>query len=93
MTDTDLKRSNNTGTGAKALDRDDDLPTPSHSGSSGGQIQREIGSLDEEKTATGADAQPTSVHKGMKPEDGDEPNLPNRHQTGETKEKAAPRRG
>jgi hypothetical protein len=71
---------------------DDDLPTPSQSGSSGGRIEREIGALDEEKTATGADPHPTSVKKGMRPEEGDEPNLPNRQETGEGREKAPPRR-
>ena len=65
-------------------DNDDDMieigeiDTPSQGGSSGGDLQREIGVLDEEKTATGADPQPTSIHKGQKPRDGDEPNLPNR---------------
>ena len=63
------------------IDEADDLLTPSQGGSSGGGMQREIGALDEEKTATGADPQPTSVHKGMKPRSGDEPNLPNRKQT------------
>jgi hypothetical protein len=66
--------------------------TPSQSGSSGGGMQREIGSLDEEKTATGADPQPTSVHKGQKPRGGDEPNLPNRQQTRDRQDKAPPRR-
>ena len=68
-----------------------DLETPSQGGSTGGDIQREIGSLDEEKTATGADPQPTSIHKGQKPRDGDEPNLPNRDGGG-TDDKAPPRR-
>jgi hypothetical protein len=97
MTGKDLNRSNNTGTGAKALAREDfppeadvqelsdnagiagePQPTPSQGGSSGGDLQREIGAIDEEKSAFGADPQPTSVHKGQKPDDGDEPNLPNR---------------
>ena len=52
--------------------------TPSHSGTSGGSMQREIGARDEEATATGADPQPTSVHKSDKPDGGDAPNLPNR---------------
>ena len=34
---------------------DDDLPGPSQGGSSGGDLQRETSSIDEEKTATGAD--------------------------------------
>jgi hypothetical protein len=101
MTDRDHNRSNNSGTGAKTLDRDprsdtdlieNEPPTPSQSGSSGGDMQREIGSIDEEKTATGADAQPTSVHKGMKPEGGDEPNLPDRGPPRESSEKVPPRR-
>ena len=71
---------------------DDDLPVPSQGGSSGGDMQREIGSLDDEKTATGADPQPTSVHKGQKPRGGDEPNLPNRGQSREGQDKAPPRR-
>jgi hypothetical protein len=43
ITDRDHNRSNDSGTGGKALDRDDDLTTPSKSGSSGGELQREIG--------------------------------------------------
>ena len=70
---------------------EDDFPTPSQGGSSGGDLQREIGSLDEEATATGADAQPTSVQKGQKPRDGDEPNLPNRDGTGQAN-RAEPKR-
>ena len=73
------------------IDETDELPTPSQGGSSGGDLQREIGSFDEEKTATGADPQPTSVHKGQKPRDGDEPNLPNRDGTGQP-DRAAPKR-
>lgn len=71
---------------------DDDLPTPSQGGSSGGRIEREIGALDEEKTATGADPHPTSAKKGQRPEGGDEPTLPNRAQTREGQDKAPPRR-
>ena len=70
---------------------EDDFPTPSQGGSSGGDLQREIGSLDEEATATGADPQPTSVQKGEKPRDGDEPNLPNRDGTGQAN-RAGPKR-
>jgi hypothetical protein len=69
-----------------------DVPTPSQSGTSGGGMQREIGALDDEKTATGADPQPTSVHKGMKPRSGDEPSLPNRQRTSDDEAKARPRR-
>jgi len=71
---------------------DDDLPTPSQGGSSGGRIEREIGALDEEKTATGADPHPTSVKKGYRPDEGDEPTLPNRGPGGEQPDKAPPRR-
>ena len=71
---------------------EDDLAVPSQGGSSGGDMQREVGALDEEATATGADPQPTSVQKGMKPRSGDEPNLPNREQTREGQDPAPPRR-
>ena len=71
---------------------EDDLPTPSQGGSSGGEIQREIGALDEEATATGADPQPTSVQKGQKPHDGADPKLPNRQQTRDAQDQAPPRR-
>jgi hypothetical protein len=74
------------------IDIPDDERTPSQSGSSGGDMQREIGAMDEEATATGADPQPTSVHKGMKPRSGDAPNLPNRQQTRGEQDKAPPRR-
>ena len=74
------------------IDIPDDERTPSQGGSSGGDLQRKIGALDEEATATGADPQPTSVHKGQKPRGGDEPNLPNRLKTGGDQDKAPPRR-
>ena len=45
----------------------DDAPTPSQGGSSGGDMQRELGSLDEEMTATGADPLPSSLLMGEKP--------------------------
>jgi hypothetical protein len=88
MIDSDHNRSNNTGTGAKTLDRDAELPTPSQSGSSGGDMQRDIGARDEEKTAPGiagddGDPSPTSVHKGDRPDGGDTPNLPQRDGGGE----------
>ena len=60
------------------IDDADRLPTPSHGGSSGGTLQREIGARDEDKTALGGDPTPTSVHKGDHPNGGDAPNLPNR---------------
>ena len=96
MTDTDHNRSNNTGTGAKALDRDDDLPTPSQSGASGGDLAREIGQRDEDKSAIGGaaegrDPQVTAVRKSDKPDGGDEPNLPNRDGTA-TPDRAEPKR-
>ena len=71
---------------------EDDLPTPSQGSSSGGNMQREIGVLDEEKSATGGDPQPTSVRKGQKPDDGNQPNLPNRQQTGGSGDRAEPKR-
>jgi hypothetical protein len=74
------------------IDEAVELPTPSQGGSSGGGMQREIGAADDEKVATGADPQPTSVHKSQKPHGGDEPNLPNRTQTREGQSKAPPRR-
>lgn len=74
------------------LDEADELPTPTQGGSSGGDMQREIGALDEEKTATGADPQPTQVHKSQKPHGGDEPTLPNRQQTRDEQDRAPPRR-
>jgi hypothetical protein len=51
---------------------------PSHGGSSGGNLAREIGERDEFASATGKDPSVTRVHKGDKPRDGDEQNLPNR---------------
>jgi hypothetical protein len=69
-----------------------DLPTPTQGGSSGGEIQREVGAFDEEKSATGADPQPTSVHKGQKPHGGADAHLPNRQQTRDEQGKPPPRR-
>ena len=74
------------------IDLPDDERTPSQSGSSGGRIEREIGALDEERTATGADPHPTSVHKSQKPDKGADTHLPNRQQTREGQSKAPPRR-
>lgn len=71
---------------------EDDLPTPSQGGSSGGRIEREIGAADDEKVATGADPQPTSVHKSQKPDEGADTHLPNRNQTRGGQDKAPPRR-
>ena len=74
------------------IDEADELPTPSQGGTSGGDMQREIGALDEEAAATGADPQPTSVHKSQKPQGGDEPSLPNRQQSRDGQNSAPPRR-
>ena len=74
------------------IDAATDLPTPSQGGSSGGDMQREIGALDEEATATGADPQPTQVRKSHKPRAGDQTNLPNRTQTRDGQDKPPPRR-
>jgi len=63
---------------SEIIDRADELPTPTQGGSSGGDLAREIGQRDEDKTATGAGDQPTSVRKGDKPAEGDMPNPPNR---------------
>jgi len=54
------------------------LPTPSQSGGTGGDMARNVGSRDELARGTGKDSGVTRVHKGDKPDDGDEPNLPNR---------------
>lgn len=52
------------------IDRETALPTPSQGGSSGGDLAREIGQRDEDKTATGESAELTRVHKSDKPNDG-----------------------
>lgn len=52
----------------------DDLPMPSHGGSSGGNLATDIGNLDEEKTATGSDPEPSRVRGSDK----DQPNIPTR---------------
>ena len=53
-------------------------PTPSQSGGTGGNMARDVGARDELARGTGKDAGVTRVHKGDKPNEGDEPNLPNR---------------
>ena len=68
-----------------------DAPIPSHSGASGGAMQRAIGARDDGATATGANPQPTSIRKGDKSNDGDEPNLPSR-EGGGTADRAPPKR-
>lgn len=55
--------------------------TPSQSGSSGGELAREVGQRDEFASATGKDPSITRVRKGDKADEGDEPTLPNRQQT------------
>lgn len=48
---------------ASDADLRDDVPTPSHSGSGGGVTARDIGSRDEQRTATGGDPEQTRVRK------------------------------
>jgi hypothetical protein len=60
------------------IDQLTDLPTPSQSNASGGDLAREIGQRDELQSADGEDPSITRVHKSDKPNDGDEPTLPNR---------------
>ena len=74
------------------IDQADDLPTPSHSGSSGGSLAQEVGARDEDKVALGGDPQPTAVRKGDKPDGGDAPNLPNRDGGGKGSEARVPPR-
>ena len=64
--------------------------TPSHSGASGGTLQRSLANRDELQTAEGADPTPTSVHKSDKANDGDEPNLPNRDGGGDAGGRSGP---
>ena len=52
------------------IERETDLPTPSQGGSSGGDLAREIGQRDEDKTATGEADEITQVNKSDKPNDG-----------------------
>ena len=51
---------------------------PSHGGSSGGNLARQVGERDEWVHATGQDASVTRVRKSDKPKQGDVQNLPNR---------------
>ena len=55
--------------------------TPSQGSASGGDLAREIGQRDEFATADGEAHQVTRVRASDKPEDGDEPTLPNRNKT------------
>lgn len=75
------------------IDQADEFDTPSQSGSSGGDLAREIGQRDEARTALedageGRDPTVTAVHKGDKPHGGDAPNLPNREGGGKHSERA-----
>ncbi|MBW8754977.1 MAG: hypothetical protein JF595_12655 [Sphingomonadales bacterium] len=54
----------------------EELPVPSQQGSSGGEMARQVGQRDEEKTATGADQQVTKVEKADKRDKGDMPTPP-----------------
>ncbi|HET9355227.1 MAG TPA: hypothetical protein VFO42_03570 [Sphingomicrobium sp.] len=72
------------------IDELTEVSTPSQSGASGGAIQRDIAGRDDFATATGADPQPTSVHKSDKPDGGDAPNLPNRDGGGEESSRSGP---
>jgi hypothetical protein len=54
--------------------------TPSQSGTSGGDLAREIGQRDEAQSAEGEAPGITRVQKGDKPRQGDAPNLPNRQE-------------
>ena len=57
--------------------------TPSQSGSSGGDLAREIAQRDEMQSAEGKDPSITRLRKDDKPAEGDEPTLPNRQDTSE----------
>jgi hypothetical protein len=77
--------SSQTPTGARersdaAIEAAEAEPAPSHQGSAGGTMAREVGQRDEAKTAAGGDPLPTSVDGRDKPEDGD---MPTRLQTRE----------
>ena len=63
------------------IDELTELPTPSQSGTSGGDLAREIGQRDEAQSAEGEDPGITRVQKGDKPRQGDAPTLPNRQET------------
>lgn len=61
------------------IDDAGDLPVPSHQGSSGGNLAREVGQRDEDKTAMGEDPENTRVQASDKPANGDRPTLPQNH--------------
>ena len=52
------------------IDRETELPTPSQGSASGGDLAREVGQRDEDKTATGESDQVTRVQKSDKPAEG-----------------------
>lgn len=64
------------------IDEAEEASTPVQGGTSGGDLQREIGARDDQATGLGGDPQPASVHKSDKPEGGDEPNPPHRRKQG-----------
>jgi len=55
------------------IDEAEDLPVLGQQGSSGGDLARKVGQRDEEKSATGADDEPTKVDKADKRDNGDMP--------------------
>ena len=59
-----------------SIDDAEGVPTPSHQGSAGGDMAREVGVRDEAKSARGGDPLPTSVDKRDQPDDGDLPTPP-----------------
>lgn len=62
------------------IDEAGELPAPSHQGSSGGSMARDVGMRDEEKTATGADPALTKVRGGDHADGGDRPTPPQHHE-------------
>jgi hypothetical protein len=61
-------------TGRDDSDLDDGLPTPSQSGSAGGSLANDVGSLDEARNALGGDPEPTRATKRLK----QQPRIPTR---------------
>jgi hypothetical protein len=60
------------------IDEMEEGGAPAHSGTSGGNIQRDVASQAEEEHEIGGAAGVTRVTGEDKPADGDEPNLPQR---------------
>ena len=58
-----MTKSQNDAHSKSDADLRDDAPTPSHSGSGGGGTARDVGSRDEERTATGGEPERTRVQK------------------------------